>query len=104
VDSLSLGFSHAILGRIRGKMKDKIFHLNKTPLTGCSTQNWFILILRELAINSKKDMGSRVPKTGEIVFCHCCGSNSCASFPDDKDLKLRSVSVSITSMSIEPDR
>jgi hypothetical protein len=68
VDSLSLGFSHAILGRIRGKMKDKIFHLNRTPLTGCSTQNWFILILRELAINSKKDMGSRVPKTGEIML------------------------------------
>jgi hypothetical protein len=52
-----LGFSHAILDRIRGKMEDKIFHLNKTPLTGCSTENWFILILRELAINSKKDMG-----------------------------------------------
>jgi hypothetical protein len=85
VASLSLGFSHAILDRIRGEMKDKISHLNKTPLTGCSTRNWFILILRELAINSKKNMGflsakfpfyvsfegSRVPKTGEIVFCHC---------------------------------
>jgi hypothetical protein len=85
VSTLSLGFSHAILDRIRGKMKDKIFHLNKTPLTGCLTQSWFILTLQELAINSKKDMGflsakfpfyvslegSRVPKTGEIVFCHC---------------------------------
>jgi hypothetical protein len=69
----------------RVKMKEKTCHLNTATFTGCSTQNWFILILRTDIKLSKQNPGflnatvtvqfylsfeaNRVPIMGGIMFC-----------------------------------